>query len=841
MFDRFHQLILFDDKSFEGSHKHVFRSIDFLDDFNDTASSFAVLGGTWELYDDANFQKAYGSTFAPRIGGYDWVEDYHVTNDTVSSARLTGEEERQVPHLILFSDLHFGGDHKHLVSSTPIGGGWSKAQSIVNFAGTWRLTFTDGSTSMLGPGTYPNIGASFATNLQRLDIAMANTVLEDEIPHMILFDDAGFKGGHRHVFESLVSLNDWKGRVSAIVVEHAAWQIFVEEGYVNPQGHVLTRGIYPYVEDYDIANDQPASVERRVFLSQPAIVSVANMNDGVNMFTAHGDNYRLGWNAHETQLTPANVRVPDFGLLWRRTDILGQDGKPARVYGQPLYVTAAGDLKRDVVIIATASNDVLALDAASGQTIWQTHLGLAGNALDDNDFSAGLKGKCLNTSPLHGVNATPVVVAIGETRLVYVCFLSKLDVSGGAGTVDNDFNQGYFFHALRVANGAPYLRAPVRVTGSFTHRDGSSVRFRPYMHTQRGGLIFNPGAWDGKQKGWVLATFSSRCDMYGKAKDEDWQGWVIGIPAPDDDVATRTAMFASSTNNFGENKGCGGIWGTAGVSVDDNNRLYTVSGNGFFDGNENVANSVIKLADASGVVDSYTPRDWEDKLDNDFDLGSCSAVLLPPMPLARASPRVKVQTINVVATAAKDGRVYLVDADQLGGGGQGLTGGALWRQRVFSSCNNPYKGGIAVTPAFFNGARAGQFLYYCSAADSPHLGMVAIQFDHIDGEGHFGVRVLQFEGPRFTGAPGAPFVSSHGAANGIVWTVDSFRQGHDDGTDSSLRAWNAVTGELLYTSVQTPAQDLGDGRKFVGIAVIKGKVLVATASIACYGLKRDDQ
>jgi hypothetical protein len=840
MFDRFHQLILFEDKSFEGPHKHVFRSIDFLDDFNDTASSFAVLAGTWELYADANFQRAYGSTFAPRIGGYSWVEDYHIVDNTLSSARLAGEEERQVPHLILFSDLQFGGDHKHIVASTAIGGGWAGAQSMVNFVGTWQLTFSNGATSMLGPGTYPNIGSSFPGDLHRIDLVAATPVPADAIPHLILFDDIYFKASHRHIFDTLPSLKVWKGRVSAIVVENAAWQIFVEEDFVHPQGHLLTRGIYPVVEDYDIANDQPASVQRRVFVSQPPIVSVTNMNNGQNIFTAHADNYRLGWNAHETDLTPANVRVPDFGLIWRRADILGQDGKPARVYGQPLYVSATGALKQDIVIIATASNDVLALDAATGQTVWQTHLGAAGNALNDDDFSAGIKDKCQNTSPLHGVNATPAVVSVGSTQLLYVCFLSKLDLNGGSGNIDNDFNQGYFFHALNVATGAAELPAPVRIKGSFTHKDGSTVRFRPYMHTQRGGLTLYQGPWDGEQRGWILATFSSRCDQYGQTKDEDWQGWVIGIRALDN-ATTSTVMFASSTNNFGEQQGCGGIWGTAGVSVDDNNCLYTVAGNGFFDGNENFANSVIKLADASGVLDSYTPRDWMDKNGSDLDLGSCSAVLLPPMPVARMVPAMKAPTINVVATAAKDGRVYLVDADQPGGGGQGMTGGALWRQQIFSPCNNPYNGGIAVTPAFFNGGRAGQFLYYCSADDSDHRGMVAIQFGHIDGEGQFGLRVLQFEGPRMTGAPGAPFVSSRGAADAIVWAVDSFRQANDDGADSSLRAWNAVTGEPLYTSAQTPAQDLGDGRKFVSVAVIKGKVLFATASIACYGLKRDDQ
>jgi hypothetical protein len=340
MADRFHQIILFNDANFEGEHKHVFRSVAYLDDFNDRASSFAVLAGSWQLLRDHEFRAAEGSIFAPRIRGYHWVEAYDLGDNETSSVRLVDEDRRVVPHLILFADQGFGGAHKHVFDALDATANWTHAGSLVIFAGSWDFDLANGSTVTLNPGVYP-------LSTQNLSAAIRHVQLKDagvsgaQISHLVVFDRAHFKGPHRHLFGSLATLGEWNGLVSSFVIERGSWRMFASESFLDTEGQLLTRGIYPWVEDYDIQNDRIRSVRlESAAPSPPALVTPANVNDGVNILTAHGDDYRLGWNAHETRLTPRSVRVPYFGLLWRG-DILDQNRHPARVYGQPLYISNA--------------------------------------------------------------------------------------------------------------------------------------------------------------------------------------------------------------------------------------------------------------------------------------------------------------------------------------------------------------------------------------------------------------------------------------------------------------------------------------------------------------------
>lgn len=91
------------------------------------------------------------------------------------------------------------------------------------------------------------------------------------------------------------------------------------------------------------------------------------------------------------------------GLTWARAGYfkrdMGFDGRvPGHVYAQPLYWRPLG-AARGLVIVATEDNLVVALDAFTGTTVWQSRLAPAVPLS---------KLECGNIDPL-GVTGTPVI------------------------------------------------------------------------------------------------------------------------------------------------------------------------------------------------------------------------------------------------------------------------------------------------------------------------------------------------------------------------------------------------------------------------------------------------
>ena len=504
---------------------------------------------------------------------------------------------------------------------------------------------------------------------------------------------------------------------------------------------------------------------------------------GVDLLTFHGSPARLGWNDRETALSPAHVNTAEFGKIWE-TPMDGQ------VYGAPLYVSGltVGGLTRDVVYAATENNSVYALDAATGVTIWTAKTLV--RPLSEAEYN-----DCNNIHPLHGITSTPVIDRDAGT--IYVCSVTQTGLA-----------QRYDVWGLDIATGAVKPGWPVTLKGDY-----KGCKFDAGQLTQRGALnLVND---------WIYIPFSSRCDI------GEWHGWVMGVNAKK--PGERQRAFCPAPTVAG-----GGIWGSAGVASDSAGLLYAVVGNGKYDlpqGGSNVCESIVRLMpDGKDLKfsrdkrDYYVPTNFQELDDADQDLGGSSAIVLPDLP--------GVSTPHLLVTCGKDGVIYLVNRDALGG-----LGGELHKQRMFGANEASYHANCKTTPAYFDAGAEGRFVYVAGNETGPakEAGLVALKLGaSAGGQATFSTAWTL---PQELNAPGTPTVSSDGHGGGIVWLIESNKDDGDLGPPGVLHAFDAVSGKALYRSDENAARDvLTDARKFTCPTVAAGRVFVGTHGIVAYGL-----
>lgn len=104
------------------------------------------------------------------------------------------------------------------------------------------------------------------------------------------------------------------------------------------------------------------------------------------------------------------------------------------------------------------------------------------------------------------------------------------------------------------------------------------------------------------------------------------------------------------------NSNTAGIWGRGGPVIGTNGRIYGGTGDGGFDPIAgDYSNTVVAAAlDSLKVVDYYLPPNWAYLNKKDFDLGSASPVFFG------------WRDRYLLAHGAKEGVIYLMDADSLG-------------------------------------------------------------------------------------------------------------------------------------------------------------------------------
>ncbi len=353
----------------------------------------------------------------------------------------------------------------------------------------------------------------------------------------------------------------------------------------------------------------------------------------VQVLTQHNNNFRTGWNDEETLLNHSNVKSGSFGKLFSRY-------VDDQIYAQPLVarINIPGTGIRNVVFVATVNSSVYAFDADSsalGNPYWHVNLIPTGwRVMRNTDTACGNSYE--DFSGNIGIVGTPVID--DSTGTLYVVVKSVMD-TGGAKSFRQDL------HALDIHTGQDKQGSPVtiqaQVNGSGAGSSGGVIHFDPQLENQRSGLLLS--------KGIIYIAWASHGDC------GNYHGWIIGY---DKSTLQQKYVYNSTPDGYQ-----GGIWMSAGgLSADSAGFIYASVGNGAVGNNGvpsdsvNRSESALKLApEGSSLVlkDFFTPSDYQILENGDEDFGVTGMLLIPGE--------------NQAFSGAKDGNIYLMNLDSLGG------------------------------------------------------------------------------------------------------------------------------------------------------------------------------
>ena len=502
-------------------------------------------------------------------------------------------------------------------------------------------------------------------------------------------------------------------------------------------------------------------------LASAAQASAAEEKFGSSL-TNSGGNLRTGWYPNEPSITPELVSGGTFGQLWS-APVEGQ------VYAQPL-------LDDGTLLVATEKNNLYGLNPKTGAQEWTDSLGEPWNP---GEIS------CADLAPEVGVTSTPVID--GETNVEYLTYKTYREAKK---------EPEWFMDAVNVSSGAQEPGFPVQLTGTAQNAPGET--FEPKTQLQRPGLLLMEGG--------VYAAFGSDCDT------SPWDGWVFGVSTKGE----VKARWVADESGIGA-----GIWQSgSGLNSYGPGTILLSTGNGGAPTKPaagdtpptNLGESIVRLqVQPNGslkAADFFAPFNAStlDTWDADFASGGVTG--LPEEYFGTLEiPRLSV-------AVGKDGYVYLLNSENLGGIAQGPGGSDDVVQRI-----GPY-GGVWSRPGVWPGE--GGWVYIPTASGgtsaSGSSGNLQVYEYGLSGSGKPTLSLQGTSAEAFGFSSSAPIITSNGTEEGsalvwIVWTPNGTGEG------AQLRAYNPIPEDgkpilrwsaPIGTSAKFATPGVGDERLYVG-------------------------
>ncbi len=514
-----------------------------------------------------------------------------------------------------------------------------------------------------------------------------------------------------------------------------------------------------------------------------------------NVVTQHNDDERTGRNDAEYILNQSNVRPGSFGKLFTRP-------LDAFVYAQPLVVSnifIPGKGMRNVVYVATVNNTVYAFDADSAsvtEPYWSVNVTPAfSKVVSPSNFERCAHGNDFLTTI--GIVGTPVIDT--ATKTIYF-------VARSVDTVNNIYQQ--YLHAINIATGEERPVGPKLITASVNGTGignvGGVISFDPWRQNQRAGLLLLNND--------VVICWGSHCDW------QPYHGWLMSY---DKKTLAQKIVYNISPNGEG-----GGIWMCGGgPSADADGNIYFTAGDGTAGTPENPSDpinrglSVVKLTPSGSnvtVSDFFTPKDYFALDAENRDL--TSQVMLVP-------------NSNLTMASGKDGLVYVLDRNNMGG----FHPDTNMIAQIYSYKVNKT---VHASFAYYKGSQKGFAFFWPGGSE-----LVAFPYNYTTQRFDFDSTVTSTSlGP--SGIHGTAIsVSSNGSidSTAIVWTshIESGQYPANLAKPGRLRAFaaNNVQNEIWNSGI-VPGDSLGRFGRYVSPTIANGKVYMGTHGnmLVVYGL-----